>query len=1174
MSNRVTRKYKDLIFKQKRKPIDAFTTLKNNESLVDIRDLLLEFDKIKIYNSYLFGKSLPTSYAELGESRSLYFVKSFEKQLNWLTLNIERFSKEINQFLILKVKFEKYFLLGDYDKATEIIEMINKKICYSLWSIENRLIIGEHQGGLEKNKEILSEINSENKNKIVAIFSDFLSRRIEKNVSVQKYIETLDKYLEKVTGSNEALIEYFNFKLNFFNYGEFNFFSEIMHTDTILSIIDRYISFISICQIILGDDRFSCYHELVLQNVLILKSSITDVQLDRLILFKIPQRIRDHDSNGKQLEPEFLSILDKYTLGDHEEALIESANFILQHPNSLQVYEIYLKSFINLGNPKEKLLKTEKESIFTEIISHMYNVYMKNEKTNESINYLKKINCVLGTNSINKMLFSFLRDSISYSNSKQTAFMFQINSHFISPKFSEVYNNIEDSLNFMENIGEYYLNSISVQFFLNYYRQLSTEKDVDDLTIVPLMRAKRYRAGINVKKGNYSKAIEIYEELINKRDLSEGYLYETIALNLYSCYLEDNLLDKALDLAIGNYLNNKYLIIRFDLNKLLVSLENNKEFEDLNTEICLVILNFVLFSIHDTKGQRKIYSSYATFLRANGFEKPTDIKETTSVYDKRELIFFLQNVCVTMIMDSSYYFDSPEEIDNERISICQWLCELDPENKDIYMNEMSAITKNSMVLKRIQEVEESKIYVDTDGIQKSIDQSFKESFDRYRQFVSFNKEELLKMKIMDLFIENGIVDLEQIVIYETGEPLSRFSKNYKFLAYKELFVDLRDLFISSNEYGLDSYLSTRIRHGTILSQLRSVFKTENLVTEKDKITGFYINNDYWYKRIGFKQQELNELFNDFSENIDKIILRVPSEWIQIKTEDRNPNGLFNFIFTDLEVYTIYQKNKEINDYQDLMKATFSDLWTRTDKNLSNIKTVLSSVLQEDLISEINELEVNLKSLFEDNSNNERIYDLYRSIATCRTNIQTEIRNVCKWFNLPEDKALKDFKIDELIDTCIEILKKLYPNNDLKYLIKTNIDKHFNGFSFPYFVDIFLILLDNIVKHSSRKVLEQNVNICVEEGEELKICITNNISDDVEEQNSILEKIEDIQSKLKESNLNNIKSEGGSGFFKIKKIINYDLRTIGTLNLYVENNYFCVGISLQTERILVNEYSYN
>ena len=65
------------------------------------------------------------------------------------------------------------------------------------------------------------------------------------------------------------------------------------------------------------------------------------------------------------------------------------------------------------------------------------------------------------------------------------------------------------------------------------------------------------------------------------------------------------------------------------------------------------------------------------------------------------------------------------------------------------------------------------------------------------------------------------------------EDGNEFSKDPQFDIYKDIFYFLRDKFLFSN-YGLQQYLSARIRHGVLLGEIRPEFENLNLITEKEK----------------------------------------------------------------------------------------------------------------------------------------------------------------------------------------------------------------------------------------------------------------------------------------------------------------------------------------------------
>src|ERR1019366_10442620 len=90
-----------------------------------------------------------------------------------------------------------------------------------------------------------------------------------------------------------------------------------------------------------------------------------------------------------------------------------------------------------------------------------------------------------------------------------------------------------------------------------------------------------------------------------------------------------------------------------------------------------------------------------------------------------------------------------------------------------------------------------------------------------------------------------------------GGPLVVVSPETTSL-FTKIFNELKAKFISSNEYGLDSYLSVWIRHGTLAGQIRSVFERQHLITRRDATGNRYHRNEYWINRLEIYQWDVEE----------------------------------------------------------------------------------------------------------------------------------------------------------------------------------------------------------------------------------------------------------------------------------------------------------------------------
>ena len=134
-------------------------------------------------------------------------------------------------------------------------------------------------------------------------------------------------------------------------------------------------------------------------------------------------------------------------------------------------------------------------------------------------------------------------------------------------------------------------------------------------------------------------------------------------------------------------------------------------------------------------------------------------------------------------------------------------------------------------MRTLRRVATSKIHFNLDGIESSLDPSFFQRLDRYFALTRLSEG---TRRTVELHWEDKTSAQEMIA----EAPL---------LLFRELFHQVRYAFLYSNEHGLDSYLSVRIRHQTIKGALRSIFERHNLVSEKEN--GVYAEIGFWDEEI-------------------------------------------------------------------------------------------------------------------------------------------------------------------------------------------------------------------------------------------------------------------------------------------------------------------------------------
>lgn len=1142
----------------------VFSDLKNNFSISEIKSILQSIAHFRNYDRYIWGAPLPKTYSELRSTKLLYFSGSIEKELNWSFINIEKFINPINKFLGFKEEYESALVASNYNEAETILDLIEQEVCMSLWSIEQRLLLAEYKDGLKGNKEVLSQINSTTNNNTVSILADFFSKRVEKKMSVSKYEDRVNRYLAKFQGNNQSAFLYFGFKLKCHEYYLPDQVSYIICFENNSSIIDRYLTFIRICKIFCSEKEETNQKKIIRKYLNVLSSKLDDYNLKSMELLLKPDL---------KLEPDNLSnivmqIADRYTEGDYRKSYESSKEVLLKYPHYFGIYEFYLKSLINISDIFEPI--NESYTIANFILKGMYYIYIKEDESNEDFNSLSKIANELGNTDFSLQLYSFLLEELSSLDSQKFELNSVLSNRFISARFAKTYNELELSSNYLENIKTIFNSSVTVDFWLKYYSALKDLNVADFGENIPIDRKIVYQGYIYEYHGLFEKAIEIYETILKSKvhdsvSKYKKYIYKDIVKRLYDCYLQQSNIKRCIEIAVDNYLINPFIISKFNLDK-IIRLQCTTSDEGI-----IGSLNWpMIIYINNAKDTKSIYAAYDDFLCFNDRSKPSELEEIEKNFEKKKLVFFLKHICVAQVMYNSIAFNNREEIQKERIAICQYLIKLDEKDKKLYSDEISLITQKIMIKKRMQQIADSKIYVDVNGIKNDIELGFIESFNRYKEFSSFSKRSFIRIFDTTIFEQVKKGDFDSII----NDIVLSFNKDPKYILFKEMFYELRDRFISSNEYGLDSFLSLRIRHGTLLNQLRKQFVDSHLMTPKDKLTESYIENEFWNSKLNFLNQEkmgkIQLRLAEFSRSIDDIILNLRSNWIQIRSEDKNEQGLFDFTFSETYLFTLFRKLGNIDKHDIFMEKIFDELWKRTEEDLEIIRPKIENELSDIFIEYLNTLEADIKEITNNGRYNGGLSELYGTITTCRTNIQNELNKISEWFNISEDKEVSDFNITQLVQTCSEIINNIYSFFKVVPNISIGSSSLIKGQYFAYFVDMLLILLDNIVKHSDVDMHKLDISIDVKEiDNKLFFRVTNNLAES--KIGHIKSMIEGIKKDLiSNNNTNKIRMEGGSGYYKIIKILQYDLnRKDFGIDFNIEDNDYAVNIYMGMEDIIAD-----
>lgn len=1129
-----------------------------------------------LLNNAILGKNhLPKAYEELGLYDLHYFTDSLEQEMNWQVLAFINCSAIINKFIQLRNKYEHNLILGNYEQARILLDEIESEVCVSYWSIENRFIIDEYQFGSEKNWETRNKVLDKKNNAFVQIFGSLTSFKIEKNVSFFQYNEEFNSWQEHegLNKNNQfaGIIEYFRFKGNFYSYSKYDHLSEILYRESDSSIIDRYILFIRTAQHFISEQPQENSFIFVLLHEL--HKKINDISLKQMLLASDNSYVL----NNKDINFEIINILDEYTKGNYNVSKDLSKSCILNNSSfCLELLEIYSKSIVELDIEYEPF--TQHESFLNQITSHYFNILSKNLNTDNSLVELVKLSYIFNNSHIGLHLYSFISEQLGWESAINYEFLENLSSRFINPQ-------LVLNLYLRESIAETYINnlkktindSITVSLYSQFYMNYISTQINEHFENVADNKKHLYKIRSLMLKGLTDECIEICENLLENQKLTITSDYEIVSY-LFSCYLKKEDYRNAVILFVKTHLKNQHLTKKMsadELNNMIIK----SKFKNVGNKSTLIELPILLKISNVDK--TKVKQSYELFLNGNHVNKPSELIGTPNHFDLEKLIFFLKYVCIPEIMQLSKFFNSSYEVNEERIIITKYLATID--NDDSYKDEIAELTQKNTISKVIGGIDERKIFVNEYKIRQTLKKSDKqsvlsteqvspltnESFERYVKLLAYvkNNNEYKDVSSIIQFGENGEVTYVEADKNKTYEEQDVDVVLYlpAFRIFVSYFLNIRDLFIFSKEYGLDAYLSTRIRHGTLPNHLRSVFETYFLVTaQTDNI---YAENQYWKDKLNLSEEHMTFLqasLGQFSREVDIFSKEIKDNYIQCKNEQKNEKleALFDYSYNEHDLILLFLEDFDETENIDVfIDKALMELWQQTEINLEVVRNRFNIQIRDRYIDLIDNLQLELLAILEKNS----ISELLNNLMTCRTEIQTKLSNISKWFRRSESSIEGEYEIQTLAETSIQITKNLNPN--FNFEIGKDICPNFNisGEYHQHIIDLMNNCLFNIVKHSHLPCEEVNAKLRIhEKGNNLFLNFENCLSD----ASLHMEKLNAIKENWGSSDAN-ISREDGTGFPKIKKIINSDLnRKYSVFDFYLADNKLNITISFETNGLKV------
>lgn len=1072
----------------------------NQFSINEIDDFLAKLFHFPLLNNY-FNYVCPT-LDDLFKKRT-FKIKNIKREISWYKNIFIKHKEVINGFLLYQKEIDLLILNSKAEEALSKINEVTDLFGYSMWAIEYETHI---------KKELLSTTNIDYLNHIKKINSNgavdfFIQQLILKSESkniysfLDNFQTNLNLLREAEKDKDQIASDYADFFASYFIPLQFDSRRNV-NTRTLscminLSIIDQYLMFKKYFSNKIMASKTLENYEI--KEILILKNIINDNELNNLSKNRVVLL--------EDIDKQYMSIIKSYTNAD------------------------YLDAYDKIN----ELFKTDELStVFVELFSRI-NIYLNKEFENKLFNRL--------ANEI-KYLLMLEKNYDSIRRIEGLCIKFNL-SNWTIPILYQLYNiiNVDDyrkdlSKNQMIILGNK-ITPISIDDFT--YEKLFKHLNINE------SKLPNYRS---LRTKNITSTQD--KELINSHftDYENQSIIKIDYLKDKAHYLiKNNFLLEAASFFVEKYLHNELVYVVLPFKELINEIE---KLDSINPTIDIPIIYDIYNKRikNDREDERK--EKYEDFIDTFGEYRPSKIFKNIKSIDERE-IYFLKNIAIPSIMDISIDFESSNELKIERLEILNIL-------DSLIVDENILIEKDNLLDQLIFEdlkasFNSSKLYVNIENLKSDKETEYLKLYDIFDTARNIQDEDTENLTTEEDMEKNFITlnDTEEEMLLMPSSEISDIIVQI----YKRLLED----FVKNENYGLNKYLSTEIRHDVFFTQMRVTFEKYNLLTEVG-IDDNYEDNLIWLKEYSIVSTNILEKMNlklkEFSNDID-MILKEANSWFNVKDVTEN-GGMFNFIGTYDRLTKLKKDLLKANDFSIFFDTCISFMWDLTYESSDEIKKRLQEDFKEQIIKIIDDLNDDISNL----TTQLQFNKLKDSIALVRGEVAEDINIVTSWLNKVKEDTHK-YSMISIIKECTSMFNETMSNKNVEININEQIELFDINFSYieaRAILSSVYISLNNCQKYGLKENDKYliDIDIITDDYSTMKVLIKNKIDLSKELQ---IELVNGIKEKLSDKYKSLSTKEGGTGIHKIYNLLS-NISNRFLIDISIEENKFILLIEVKYE----------
>lgn len=1095
-----------------RNPRKALSDLKCDMGYQEVAECIHELKKKRITERLFASNPFPSDLARVKQDRTLA-IASIEIETLWTALVLKDFAEQINQFIELRDLYYKEFIYGNFDQARERLEQVEHKFGHSLWLICSKIECLQKLGGLAAQKAFLQEtIKNKRIHPFVALTAYFFSASLEEGTSltdIAKQIDDLpniiaDYFRHQVCPFQPALIV--------------NPAHCIAHEET-SPIIDRYQTLVAMMRIDLTRQPHSRPKHII--EALNSLHAIHDTALSTMRQFLLA------DQNTEvRIDASLLKAEDTYIEGNYAESVARYADFLKERVDGSSIEKL-----VRAAAHGELVLDVfPQNSPINALAQYLWHAITATQRPPSSALAYSELVFSFRHQNLALHLTSFeSRDPLFAVNKKYTEdeAVWALTSYVENTWNIDVLSAIFDAPDLASSILRRYENSTALQLHNAISLPPLEATEIISLLKVPEGRRALYLGHNRRLAGQPHEASVFYQKALQTTTRAAR---NTALRFLFLSLLAEGRVADCASLIVTNYFAQPETLTVFDVRALLLHVKANSDSSVYSVELAIVI---ELYSrSHGREFDPLLSDVFEYSLTGLGVDRPSSIQAQSASHDRAALLFFLRHISNIRNLEDCANFLTYDDVEKERIAVLQSLLKDDPDRTKEYADEIRAITKSAETARLMTHVDQSRIYVDEAAVLAGIDSTMRAIFAKFQSLADLPETgisgEAIAKEFRKLFKDKH-ADVKHFTLPATER--------------EGLFQKLYETALDSFVHNLDVYLSTRIRHGALEGALRNSMSRRHFVFIGDEAAARIAALGYWTPRVALKGSALDKIslaIAQFSFQVTSLISDLKRNVIRVPWKP-GEQGLFNFEVNNIPYSGLIARIPSDATYEQFIAVLFEYLWQQTEKCLTDVREHLNDQFKT---SVTNAMTV-LATVISKHKSEANILELQNSVAQMRTEFLNDLNRVSEWFHRKQSPQFQPISLEAIAEVTVKVVRNCFPDYADEPTISVPSGLMVKGVYLEAIVDILFICIQNAIGHCGfRPGSDPQIELLgtITDGD-LVLSVKNTIAPDADVA-TIAAKLEtamqNCNKPIRSSSREQVRGEGGSGLFKIHRILTHDM----------------------------------